>query len=231
MLYTYIYCENLTGSPVCGEKVTNMSNTYRNCANLTGSPVCGNNVTNMSYTYYGCANLTGSPVCGEKVTKMISTYQGCKNLTGNAYFYSPNVSAATNCFGDKNRSSILNIFIINGSTTHTTMLCTNNTDSIVGQHITWTNAGAYSYNTSYNIYIYPVDEDMEHFRLSNEYNEEAAPIAELNTHIDIADDIAFVDTEYIYASTEAALDTGYAFAMSIDTEQLANITIEQVEVK
>ena len=31
--------------------VTNMSSTYYNCRNLTGNPVCGDKVTNMSYAY------------------------------------------------------------------------------------------------------------------------------------------------------------------------------------
>ena len=82
MYYTYSGCSNLTGSPVCGDNVTDMSGAYHNCSNLTGSPVCGNNVTNMSGAYSGCSNLTGSPVCGNNVTDMYSTYYNCSNLTG-----------------------------------------------------------------------------------------------------------------------------------------------------
>jgi len=51
-----------------------MFNTYYNCFNLTGSPVCGDNVTNMSCAYHNCRNLTGAPVCGDNVTNMDHTY-------------------------------------------------------------------------------------------------------------------------------------------------------------
>ena len=155
MTYTYQNCRNLTGSPVCGDKVTNMGWTYANCYNLTGSPVCGDKVTSMGSTYQNCRNLTGFPVCGNNVTNMGSTYKNCTNLAGNAYFYSSTVSNTHNCFYGKNNSRYLNIYIPSGSTTETTVLY-NNTYSLVGANITWTNAGTYHYNTVYNIYIYPV---------------------------------------------------------------------------
>ena len=78
--YAYYNCYNLTGSPVCGNNVTNMYMTYSGCYNLTGSPVCGDNVTNMHRTYYNCRNLTGSPACGNNVTSMLSAYYHCINL-------------------------------------------------------------------------------------------------------------------------------------------------------
>ena len=178
MSYTYTNCRNLIGSPVCGNNVTSMFQTYYNCINLTGSPVCGNNVTSMYQTYNGCINLTGSPVCGDKVTNMrgtysnctnltgtpicgnnvknmSSTYYGCTNLTSNAYFYSLDVNMVCNCFGHKDISKRLNIYVPSDSTTNTTMHCTN-MYSLVGTTITWTNAGTYQYSTQYNIYIYPV---------------------------------------------------------------------------
>ena len=132
-----------------------MANTYYYCSNLTGSPVCGNNVTNMANTYFGCSNLTGSPVCGENVTNMYNTYYNCKNLSGNGYFYSANINNARNCFRGKNNSKRLNIYVPSDSTTLTTMLYST-TYSLVGAAITWTNEGAYHYNTAYNLYIYPV---------------------------------------------------------------------------
>ena len=79
---TYDGCWNLTGSPVCGPNVIDMSGTYNCCSNITGSPVCGNNVTNMANAYYDCGNLTGSPVCGNNVTNMANVYDRCWNLTG-----------------------------------------------------------------------------------------------------------------------------------------------------
>lgn len=83
MCKTYMYCINLTGSPVCGNNVIDMSNAYYDCRNLTGSPICGDNVINMYQTYNGCHNLTGSPACGPNVTNMHNTYYNCYNLTGN----------------------------------------------------------------------------------------------------------------------------------------------------
>ena len=80
----YYNCRNLTGSPVCGDNVIDMSSTYYNCHNLTGSPVCGAKVTNMAYTYFNCRNLTGTPVCGNNVTDMSRTYSNCVNLAGTA---------------------------------------------------------------------------------------------------------------------------------------------------
>ena len=82
MCNTYYGCNNITGSPVCGNNVTNMSYTYYACSNLTGSPVCGNSVIDMSRAYVGCRSLTGSPVCGPNVTNMGVAYQDCRNLTG-----------------------------------------------------------------------------------------------------------------------------------------------------
>ena len=81
----------VTGSPVCGPKVTNMAGAYAYCHNLTGSPVCGNNVTDMASTYAGCINLTGSPVCGDNVIEMSFAYSKCTKLTGPA-ICGPNVT-------------------------------------------------------------------------------------------------------------------------------------------
>ena len=156
MDYTYLKCSNLTGSPVCGPNVTNMYDAYRNCTNLTGNPVCGNNVTNMCHTYYNCHKLTGNPVCGSNVTNMYMTYYNCHKLTGNAiYIYSKNISNAAGCFYGKNNSRRYNIHVPANSTTLNTFLI-NNTSSLVGSTITYTNDGTCWYNTAYNIYIYTI---------------------------------------------------------------------------
>lgn len=140
--YLYYQCQNLTGSPVVGNNVTNMSNAYSFCDNLTGSPVCGNNVTNMAYTYYFCFKLHG-----------------------NAYFYSPNVSNMRSCFYSRDDYNRLNIYLPENSTTLTTALI-NNTWSMIGENITWTKTGVNYYNTSANIYLYPVA-NVEAARLAN----------------------------------------------------------------
>ena len=132
-----------------------MSRAYDGCDNLTGSPVCGNKVTDMSSAYYYCYNLTGNPVCGNNVTNISGAYYGCRNLkAGTSYFYSHNVSNATCCFYGKNNSRRYNIHVPANSTTLNTFL-KNDANSIVGVAITWTNQGTYYYNATYNIYIYP----------------------------------------------------------------------------
>ena len=182
MHYTYYNCYNLTGSPVCGPNVTSMYSTYYNCSNLTGSPVCGPNVTDMSSAYENCYNLTGSAVCGDNVNRMYYTYYNCRNLTTavcgnkvtdmsyayrncgnitNALFYSNNVVNVYSCFYGRNTSNILDIYVHNGSTTLNTCLSNNYTSSLVGLNITWTNNGTCHYNKQYNIYIYPVDGDID----------------------------------------------------------------------
>ena len=176
----YYFCNNLTGSPVCGENVNSMYGTYQECRKLTGSPVCGLNVVNLVFTYYNCFNLTGSPVCGNNVINMYGAYYYCNNIIGNpicgskvtnikyayyksgsqntgknAYFYSASITNVQLCFGGKNYSKRLNIYVPMNSTTNTSIHYTNSS-SLVGATITWTNAGTYQYNTAYNLYIYPV---------------------------------------------------------------------------
>ena len=135
--------------------MTDMRNAYSYCYNLTGSPVCGDNVTNMSYTYYNCSNLTGSPVCGNNVTNMASAYYNCRNLNaGTFYFRAKNITNIAKCFYGKNTSRRYNIHIPAGSKTLNLIYNTTNAYSIVGATITWTNSGQNFYNTTYNIYIY-----------------------------------------------------------------------------
>ena len=121
----------------------------------------------MAYTYYNCTNLTGSPVCGNNVTNMAETYSNCKNIGANAYFYSNKISGSNcrNCFYAKDNSKRLNIYVHANTNTNTTVHC-NNSYSLVGATITWTDAGTYQYNTAYNIYIYPVD-SVAAYRLLN----------------------------------------------------------------
>ena len=157
MRSTYDCCYRLTGSPVCGDNITRMEYAYYNCRNLTGSPVCGDNVTNMSYTYFNCSNLIGNPVCGNNVISMYRTYYNCYNLSGNMYMYSNNVSNMRNCFYGKNNSNRYDIYAHQDTTTWNT-LSINNTSSMIGSNITWTNYSNGSfYNTAYNIYVYDIN--------------------------------------------------------------------------
>jgi uncharacterized membrane protein len=78
-----MYCSNLTGSPACGHKVTNMCYTYAHCYNLRGQAACGIDVTEMEYTYLNSYNITTAN-CGPFVTNMFGTYMNCYNLAGSA---------------------------------------------------------------------------------------------------------------------------------------------------
>jgi hypothetical protein len=137
MLYAYDDCTSLTGNPVCGDKVTTMYAAYSNCHNLTGSPVCGPNVTTVNNAYYNCPNLSS-----------------------NGYFYSNKVTSVLNCFAGRDMNNRLNLYVPANSTTLTTCLSTSNSTSLTGTKITWTNDMSINgchYNTSSNIYIYPVN--------------------------------------------------------------------------
>lgn len=155
MYDTYMNCYNLTSSPACGPNVITMAMAYFECHSLTGNPVCGNNVVSMYHTYTNCCNFTNSPVCGPNVTDMSGTYRSCRNLNEcTVNWYAPNIINARNCFYGKNNSRKYNIHVPANSTTFNTMII-NNTSSLVGTSITWTNNETCWYNTTYNIYIYP----------------------------------------------------------------------------
>jgi hypothetical protein len=57
-----------------------MNYTYKGCYNLTGSPVCGNNVTNMFEAYAGCYNLTGTAIIGPNVVNIYQAYYMCNKI-------------------------------------------------------------------------------------------------------------------------------------------------------
>jgi hypothetical protein len=112
----------------------------------------------MRRTYSECRNLTGAPVCGENVTDMVYTYYNCINLSSNGYFYSNKVSNVCGCFAERNAGRRLNLYVPANSTTLTTCLSTSSSTSLTETDITWTNDTANNryYNTTHNIYIYPV---------------------------------------------------------------------------
>ena len=229
MYRTYHNCSNLTGSPVCGNNVANMRQTYYSCYNLTGSPVCGENVTSMDYTYYNCYNLTGSPVCGNNVTSMYGTYYNCYNLANTGYFYSSKVNSVKNCFYKRDTSKQLSLYVPENSTTLTTCL-TANSYSLVGQSITWTNDMTTNncyYNTTYNIYIYPVNSVKEAY-LSAEYDMLLVPTSYNDNHVDTV--TMQPKTTWVYNAVEETIDNGCLVSTTIDTEQLIGVTINKVEV-
>ena len=156
----YYDCNRITGNPACGPKVTDLSYAYYRCSNLTGGPAYSNSLTNMAYAYYNCRNLTGSAICGNVVTNIAGCYALCLNIGANAYFFSNRVYNATNCFGGKNNSRRLNIYVPStgyNTSYNTLQKCLyTNAQSLVGTTISWTKSGSNYYNTAYNIYIYPV---------------------------------------------------------------------------
>jgi hypothetical protein len=162
MCGAYQNCRNLT-TAVCGPNVTNMSYTYYSCINLT-TAICGPNVTNMYMTYQNCTNLT-TAVCGPNVTSMCGAYQDCANLT-TAYLYSKNITNVQNCFAKHNNSIRLDVYIYSGKTNTNTSLMRQNSLSVVGKSITWTASQNCQFNTTYNIYIYPVA-NIDAVRIAN----------------------------------------------------------------
>ena len=74
--------------------VTKFYSTYRFCKNLTGKPVCGNNVTDMSYAYGGCHNIIGPAIIGPNVIDASGSYEQCYNISANAYVYSNNCNVS-----------------------------------------------------------------------------------------------------------------------------------------
>lgn len=119
----------------------------------------------MPYAYYNCINLTGKPIIGG-ASNVAYAYYNCKGLSGNVYFTNTNTGSllstpdfnVTGCFGNRDNSKRLNIYVT-ASTNKKSMnvaLHRTGTDSLVGQSITWTNRDSFQYNSIYNIYIYPV---------------------------------------------------------------------------
>lgn len=181
-------CYKLTGSPFCGPNVDNMSDAYYNCKNVSGVCVCGPNVTNMARAYYNCNKVLGGPV-GNKVLNMAYAFYNCVNFnqvpiigsnvtnmayayaysfhskSGNIYIYSPNVTNVYNCFY-RTSASRINVYVLAGSTTNTTIHANTYNKSVSGSAITWTSASGYKYNKICNIYIYPVS-NVEEARIKN----------------------------------------------------------------
>jgi hypothetical protein len=224
MSSAYSNCQNLT-TAVCGPNVTNMSSAYYGCTNLT-TAACGPNVTNMSSAYSNCQNLT-TAVCGPNVTDMSYAYQNCSNLRGNVYFYANSISNVAYCFSNRNHPNRLNIYVHSGTTTNTRIHYTD-TNSIIGQTITWTDAGNYRYNTAFNTYIYPVA-NVKVYELE-EYSTDKF-VLNNNDYVKTNDLITKISTEYIYATNELSIDSGFAYSINIDKEKFDKLTINSMEVK
>jgi hypothetical protein len=88
---------------------------------------------------------------------MYFTYYGCRNLSaGSIYMRSNNISNVQACFSGKNNARRYDIYA-HPNTTTWNALRVNNSSSIVGAFINWTNySNGGFYNTAYNIYVLPL---------------------------------------------------------------------------
>jgi hypothetical protein len=185
----------------------------------------------MSGAYIYCWNLSGYPICGNNVTNMYNAYYRCYDISGNAYFYSNKVSNVGNCFRDVNKT--LNVYVPANSVTLNTCLRTSYGESLSGTSVTWTNDyasnGCY-YNTQCRIYIYPV-ENVRASYLDNEYDIIANPMNVQDKNINLTNKSLSIKTEWNYQSAPLTIDSGIAYVMTINTSDLQNITVENMEVK
>ena len=129
-----------------------MSSTYAYCTNLTGSPVCGNKVTNMVNTYYKCTNLTGSPAFPEQYAQQdinaYSAYAYVPNIEGDVYL-PPNIINIQNCFVDHDSTYEIHLYTEEGTQTYDS--CMNMWGSY-GKG--WIDGGTVFMNSAYGIYLH-----------------------------------------------------------------------------
>ena len=87
---------------------------------------------------------------------MVGTFGYCQKMGSNITILAPNVTLMRNMLVVKNNNIRINIIVPYGSTTRTTAMNTSASYSLVGKAITWTTdaTNTYSYNKTYNIYIY-----------------------------------------------------------------------------
>jgi hypothetical protein len=147
--------------------------TYRDCINLTGSPVCGNIVNNMSSTYNGCTNLTGPAIIGPNVTNASDAYANCYNISSNIYIYSNKVRSLSDAFsGVINGSRRFNIYVPKtgpNSSYNTCNSIINGYCYLAGSWISFTSdmtTNGYYYNAALNLYVYPVS-NVAQARMNN----------------------------------------------------------------
>jgi hypothetical protein len=97
MAWTYSACLKLTGAPVCGNNVTNMSNAYSYCRNLYGnSYFYSPNVSNMQNCFYNrnASNQLNIYVIKDSTT---NTTIHTQNITGTSSAPIWTEDTANNC--------------------------------------------------------------------------------------------------------------------------------------
>ena len=168
-LYRSFYnCNELTSVSYYGRSTTNMMEAYYNCSNIKNSPSYGPNVVDMSSAFVNCTNLTGYATVGNSAVNLYNTFYGCKNLKSNAYIFSEHVQNAKQCFGGRNSLKRLNLYVPDNSITRATVLSqTINSVLGFGMSYTYDSLNNFYYNTTQNIYVYPVDNVVQ-TRLDND---------------------------------------------------------------
>jgi hypothetical protein len=121
-----------------------------------------------------------------------------------------------NCFGSKNNSRRLNIFVHNGSASYTKCINNSSTYSLTGSAISWTNdtTNNCTYNTAYNIYIYPVTNVQELYK-ENELllarytvvnNSSEAPVIQVKQTPDSEYETVKISNKAIYTYADGTRD-------------------------
>jgi hypothetical protein len=239
---------------VCGGMVTFMYDAYRNCTNLI-TAVCGPNVWSIDYAYCGCTNLK-TAVCGPNVASMVNTYQNCTNLTeavcglnvtnmgyayynstnirGNAYFYSSNIINVRSCFENRRTNQMLNVYVQANTITANTVLNGSNSvyNSITGKQFTWTDdtTNARYYNTTYNIYVYPV-ENVRQTYLNHKVPDALSISYIKNEYIQLKDNLPSSEVgELDFERHAAEIDSGFLFSIDLESELFDKVCFTHAEV-
>jgi hypothetical protein len=84
-----------------------MQGAYSDCSKLTGSPVCGENVTNMADTYFNCYNLMGNAYFySTKITNVARCFNG-RNTSNVLNIYVPiNSNSLNTCLRNNSQSLV-----------------------------------------------------------------------------------------------------------------------------
>ena len=175
-------CRNLTGQPVCGNNVVNFYGAYYSCPNVSGTSSFGERVEDIRFSYYGGTNLSLPAIIPANVTLINGCFKGCNFPSGNFYFYSNKIEGCYNFFNKVKKSATRHNFYYLAETTTAKTIEKNGEDFgiVGGETVTYTDVadGVYAngkvrigckYNTSYNIYLYPVNtvEDLDAIRKKN----------------------------------------------------------------
>lgn len=97
---------------------------------------------------------------------------------------------------------------------------------MIGSSITWTNAGSYYYNTTANIYLYPVV-SVSQVKFEREYD--LCLTTEENKFIE-NNGVLIVDFSLEYPVNEISINSGSCFVVPLSSD-LVGVEINKVGVK